>query len=309
MNTDLTNAAIAADDKRNAQCDSAAKHILSNKFLLAHILANTIDEFKGMMPKDIVPLIEGEPNINTIPVDNGLTNLHKGSRIAGITTENSDINEGIIYYDIVFYVRMLDGISQIIINLEAQKNNPKNYFILNRAIFYECRLISSEKGRDFTGMNYNDIKRAYSIWLCMDMQENYICHYHLIKDDIIGHSSLKKTPDIFNIIFIGLNVNVCGPSNVPSIHHLLGTMFSSKLTADEKLNIINKQYDIPITDTLKGDVNVMGSISDMYFEHGEAHVIMNLYHNGYSPEKIAEMTSMDLELIKKIIYECEPAMT
>lgn len=48
-------------------------------------------------------------------------------------------------FDIVFYVRMKDGLSQIIINVEAQKDEPQRYGILNRAVFYVSRLISSQK--------------------------------------------------------------------------------------------------------------------------------------------------------------------
>lgn len=51
-------------------------------------------------------------------------------------TENSEINEGMIRFDIIFYVRMKDGLSQIIVNVEAQKAEPSSYDILNRAIFY-----------------------------------------------------------------------------------------------------------------------------------------------------------------------------
>ena len=41
-------------------------------------------------------------------------------------------NEGLVRFDIVFYVRMLDGLSQIIINVEAQKDEPKgNLDLLN----------------------------------------------------------------------------------------------------------------------------------------------------------------------------------
>lgn len=40
---------------------------------------------------------------------------------------------------------------------KAQKEQPKEYSILNRAIFYVSRLISSQKERDFVGSNYNDI--------------------------------------------------------------------------------------------------------------------------------------------------------
>lgn len=44
-------------------------------------------------------------------------------------------------FDIVFYMRMKDGVSQVIVNLEAQKDEPADYHILNRAVFYVSRLV------------------------------------------------------------------------------------------------------------------------------------------------------------------------
>jgi len=44
---------------------------------------------------------------------------------------------------------MEEGPAQIIVNIEAQKGIPSEYKILNRAVFYVCRLISSQKERDF----------------------------------------------------------------------------------------------------------------------------------------------------------------
>ena len=142
-----------------------------------------------MNPEDVVPLIEGEPYISKVPVEPGLTNQvveTGGSRIIGFNTENVEKNEGLVRFDIVFYVRMKDGLSQIIINVEAQKDEPDGYDILNRAIFYVSRLISSQKERDFENTNYNDIRRVYSIWVCMNMEENSLCHIHLVKEDLVG---------------------------------------------------------------------------------------------------------------------------
>ena len=100
------------------------------------------------------------------------TSEKNGERLVGFNTENEEINEGLVRFDIVFYVRMKDGLSQIIINVEAQKDEPKGYEILNRAIFYVSRLISSQKERDFENSSYDDIKRVYSIWVCMNMEES-----------------------------------------------------------------------------------------------------------------------------------------
>ena len=75
MNTELKNAVKATDSK--AQYDTSAKRLLGQKSILAHILVKTVDEFKGMNPKDVVDCIEGTPHISTVPVEPGLTNTKK----------------------------------------------------------------------------------------------------------------------------------------------------------------------------------------------------------------------------------------
>ena len=70
-------------------------------------------------------------------------------RVVGFNSENQEIHEGTIRFDIIFYVRMRDGLSQIIVNVEAQKDEPEKYEILNRAIFYVSRMILHRKKKIF----------------------------------------------------------------------------------------------------------------------------------------------------------------
>ena len=65
MNTAITNKITAANDK--AQYDEYAKQLIAQKLILAYILVQTIDEFKGMQPEDVVSRIEGEPLIGVVP--------------------------------------------------------------------------------------------------------------------------------------------------------------------------------------------------------------------------------------------------
>ena len=103
MNTELKNAVKATD--KDAQYDTSAKRLLGQKSILAHILVKTVDEFKGMNPKEVVDCIEGTPHISTVPVEPGLTNAaseKNGERLVGFNTENEEINEGLVRFDIVF---------------------------------------------------------------------------------------------------------------------------------------------------------------------------------------------------------------
>ena len=84
------------------------------------------------------------------------------------------------------------------------KDEPTKYDILNRAIFYVSRLISSQKERDFENSSYDDIKRVYSIWVYMNMEKNTMSHIHLTKEDIVGSYDWKGKLDLLNIVMIGL---------------------------------------------------------------------------------------------------------
>ncbi len=124
MDNELVYSADATYQK--AQYDASAKRLLGQKIILAHILIRIVDEFKGMDAETVASLIEGEPYISQVPVEPGLTNKEMvdagtGERIVGLNTESSEIDEGKVYFDIIFYVRMRDGLAKMIINLEASQ--------------------------------------------------------------------------------------------------------------------------------------------------------------------------------------------
>ena len=273
MHTEVHNAVTAAE--QGIQYDESAKRLLGQKSILAQILVRTVDEFKGMNPRYVETLIEGEPYISRIPLEPGLTNqevmrVKSGQRITGLNTENQEHAEGLVRFDIVFYVRMKDGLSQIIINVEAQKDEPQRYGILNRAVFYVSRLISSQKERDFENTEYDDIKRVYSIWVCMNMEENSLSHIHLVKDDLVGYHDWRGNLDLFNIVMIGLAKELPGKGVQYELHRLLGALFAQGLTAGQRLNIIKEEYDIPIEQNIEQEVDVMCNLSQGIKEAGIA---------------------------------------
>ena len=322
MNTELKNAVLATD--RDAQYDNSAKRLIAHKIILARILIKTVEKFKGMDPLEVAALIEGIPYISTVPVEPGLTNavhFQNGKRIVGFNTENQELNEGLVRFDIVFYVRMKDGLSQIIINVEAQKDEPSDYKILNRAVFYVSRLISSQKEKDFENSSYDDIKCVYSIWICMNMEENTMSHIHLTKEDMIGSYEWKGNLDLLNIIMIGLAKELPEHDETYELHRLLGALLSRELTVDEKLDIIGNEYDIPLEENFRKDMSIMCNLSQGVKEEGiaigrregleegrregyaegEAGLIMTMYKNGLLPEQIASATDKTVEEIKTII--------
>lgn len=318
MNTELKSAVMATD--RDAQYDNSAKRLIAHKIILARILVKTVEEFKGMDPLEVAALIEGLPYISAVPVEPGLTNavhFQNGQRLVGFNTENQELNEGLVRFDIVFYVRMKDGLSQIIINVEAQKDEPSDYKILNRAVFYVSRLVSSQKERDFENSSYDDIKSVYSIWICMNMEENTMSHIHLTKEDLIGSYEWKGNLDLLNIIMIGLAKELPEHDETYELHRLLGALLSRELTIDEKLDIIGNEYDIPLEENFRKDMSTMCNLSQGVKEEGiaigrregleegrregHAELITKMYKNGLSIEQIASATDKTVEEVRTII--------
>lgn len=322
MNTEIANAVNAAGDK--AQYDTHVKRLLAQKSILAHILVKTVDEFKGMKPEDVVKYIEGEPSISVVPVEPGLANMEKtdaaGQRIVGLNTENAEINEGLVRFDIIFYVRMKNGLSQIIVNIEAQKDEPTEYKILNRAIFYVSRLISSQKERDFVNTNYDDIKQVFSIWICMNMDDNSLSHIHLTKDEMLKSCNWKGNLDLLNIVLIGITNEIPEHDEKYEMHRLIGALLSSELKEQEKLDIIEHEYNIPISQEFREDVRIMCNLSTGIEERATERAtkkatektsekfILNMYKKGYTLDQIADVAETGVDEVEAIIKKKEPAM-
>ena len=320
MNTEIANAVNAAGDK--AQYDTRVKRLLAQKSILAHILVKTVVEFQGMKPEDVVKYIEGEPSISVVPVEPGLANMEKtdaaGQRIVGLNTENAEINEGLVRFDIIFYVRMpsvddtKNGLSQIIVNIEAQKDEPTEYKILNRAIFYVSRLISSQKERDFVNTNYDDIKQVFSIWICMNMDDNSLSHIHLTKDEMLKPCNWKGNLDLLNIVLIGITNEIPEHDEKYEMHRLIGALLSSELKEQEKLDIIEHEYNIPISQEFREDVRIMCNLStgieERATEKTSEKFILNMYKKGYTLDQIADVAETGVDEVEAIIKKKEPAM-
>ena len=203
---------------------------------------------------------------------------------------------------------MKDGISQVIVNVEAQKDEPSGYHILNRAVFYVSRLVSSQKERDFVKTNYNDIRRVFSIWVCMGMDESSMAYVHLAKDDLLGSYPWNGGLDLLNIVLIGISNELPEHDEKYELHRLLSTLLSMELTFDEKLGIIEKEYSIVVDDRIREDVSAMCNLSQGIKDNTLAEVIMTMHEKGYDSAQIAEIVKKTIEEVEAVIKKREPVL-
>ena len=248
-------------DERNAAYDTLAKRFLARKSILAHILKHTVSEFADCSLSDIEKkYIEGDPTatINTVPLDDTLD-------IKGKHTESNSPLEGLITFDIIF-----DAIApttgepiKLIINIEPQKTTTSiDYKLMKRAAYYVARLISSQKEKDFHGDDYHGLKKVYSIWITMDVQ-NYradsIQEYSLTEKVLHGtfHDDLHNY-DLLKIIILNLGTR----KTTHRLLDLLHLLFMDLRLSDEKEKILHEEYDITLTRDMRKELNKMGGLME-----------------------------------------------
>ena len=246
-------------DDKNAAYDALAKRILSRKAILAQILKYSVAEFADCSLEEIEQkYIEGDPSltINTVPLDDTLD-------IKGRNAESKSPNEGLVTFDIIFdAILPIDNeIAKFIVNVEPQKTTKKlDYKLMKRAVYYAARLISAQKEKEFHGDDYNKLKKIFSIWVCMDVQ-NYradsIQEYRLTEKNLHGnfHDDLKNY-DLITIIILNLGKK----STTHKLLDLLHLIFMDLKSSEEKAKILHDDFNVELSTDMKEELKKMGGL-------------------------------------------------
>ena len=139
----------------------------------------------------------------------------------------------------------------------------------------------------------------------MNMKECSMNHYHLVNDALIGNQKWEGKEDMISIVLLGLSQELPEHDENYELHRLLGTLLSKSLTQKEKLNIIEKEYDIPLEDEFRKEVASMCNLSQGIVDDTKAEIVMNMYKKGYSLKQISESVDIDAERVETIIKEKE----
>ena len=193
--------------------DAACKEFLGDRLILACILKDCVPEFQDCALHDIEnKYIEGEPEIGTVgvyPETTNTTNTNSSGHIRGMNAESASDTEGRITFDIRFYaLTPANERVKLIINIEAQNEFYPGYPLMKRAVYYGCRLISSQYGVEFDHAHYENIKKVYSIWICFDPpigRRNTITIYQISEKQIQGNVHEKpENYDLMAVVMICL---------------------------------------------------------------------------------------------------------
>ena len=323
-----------------ARYDRAAKKLLANKFVLAHILKDCVKEYQACSIMDIAQkYIEGEPEVGTTGVymddssspeqpdikpetvvtraaevqavnaqevnaqevnaqvinaqainaqamntqsmkvqamNEQAMNAHAMSiqamntqvtKVQGMGNEDISQNEGTVYYDVRFNAIAPSteehGNIRLIINAEAQNRFKPKYPLTKRAVYYGSRLISAQHGTVFTKSDYQKLRKVYSIWICVNPAKkfrNTITRYSLKPETIIGNAvEAPENYDLINIVMVCLGKMEEWNDN--NLIKFLGVLFQNELSAREKKDILERDFNIPMTETFESEVDDMCNLS------------------------------------------------
>lgn len=308
---------LAASGKK-ARYDKQALAILSQKKLMAKLLKEVVPEVKQYSVEEIETFIEGTPKVSEIGVHPNTKLLQK---IVGKATESKLLGEGVIKFDLCFNLDIPNEAKpiRIIINVEAQGKENPGYNIVTRAIYYCCRLVSEQYETEFSNSNYDDIKKVYSIWVCMPRKKknNSVESYSLERRQEYGQSGgTQDRYDLMTAVIIRLGKN---KSKDKSFFNVLSAIFSDTISVEEKLHICEENgtaiTDAELLERIGSMASYGKAIADEYFEQGieqgkikgaiekQNSLIKRMFEKNMTTEEIADITCLQIEEVQKILND------
>lgn len=97
---------------------------------------------------------------------------------------------------------------------------------------------------------------------------------------------------------------------------MIASLLSNELKAQEKLDIIEQEYNIPISKDFREDVRIMCNLgtgieeraTERATEKTSEKFILNMYKKGYTLNQIADVAEMSVDKVQAIIKKKELAM-
>ena len=146
----------------NKQYDTFCKQILARPIFLSYILKRCIHEFSNV---DV--FIIASKCIHDISV-----NQKEVHRLSPFITQFEDdtLNEGKVVFDIFFMAHLPESDQDIdfYINIEIQDDFYPGYPLSARGVYYGGRMLSMQYEDQIKGSRYENLKKVYSIWICLN---------------------------------------------------------------------------------------------------------------------------------------------
>lgn len=315
------------NQSQNTLLDASCKQVLAIKGVLAWILKNCVPEYANVDVGDIEhKYIEGEPLVSLVGINPDETGadvkkylfasdeksvdaapITRGEIISGSNTEFIFTEEGKATFDIYFraLAPKTEELIRFYVDIEAQNDTSPGYPLTKRAFFNVCRVVSAQKGTEFSNDEYEDIKKVYTIWICPkppERKKGTITRYFPQEECIVGQTKEKKDNyDLFEIRMIYLP-DADGKKG-SGILRMLDSLLSPRNSLKDKLDSLKNDFGIPITQSIERKVSTMCDYSTVVRndakEEQAKESAKNFYAMGVSVENIAKGVGYTVDTVKK----------
>ncbi len=182
----------------------------------------------------------------------------------------------------------------------------------------------SESCYEFAKSNYDDIKKVYSIWICMDApdEKSAINVYDMQERHLLHITKAEKSHyDLLSIIMIYLGAD--NSSN--DLIRFLNLLFrDTAKSAAEKKKILESEFKLDISSDMEKEMNTMCNLSEGIFEQGieqgivqgieqgiaqgreqgiaqgESGMILSMLRKGYDLTSIADISQWSINKIEQL---------
>ena len=232
-------------------------------------MKSCLEEYRDCTIQEIAETyIESQPQVGEVPVAPDETNA---AHVRGVSNEDTSLTEGTVTYDIRFLASApaSDRLIQLIINVEAQGRFDPGYRLIKRGIYYGCRMISAQYGTEFTHAQYQKIKKEH-----------------------------VRDYDLLSVVMLCLGGDK--GENYDGVLKLLDVLLSSEKSSEEKKQVLQNGFNIPMTQTLESEAEHMCNLSRDVMEKGTA--------KGMEKGKVEGILSAIWSLMLSMGWSAEQAM-
>ena len=259
----------------NPEYDASAKKLLSFKSVIAWILKLNTSEFRDYDVEYIANHCISGVSISEKAVhqDEPDRTLSGDERVTLMNSESTSSSDGTVYYDLRLMAKVPgeEGEVCVFINIEIQNESGQKYSLVTRGLYYCARMITEQHGTVFTNMDYQKIRKVYSIWISPNpggkRKRSTITRYSMAKDNVLGKSFIKKRNyDKMDVVVIKIGKDC--EYNTTSITGMLDALLSSDMPLEKRKDILSGVYGIPMTRKIKREVKKVCNLSSGVMEAG-----------------------------------------
>ena len=136
--------------------------------------------------------------------------------------------------------------------------------MLKRAEYYCSRLIVRQK-------EYKKIQRVHSIWLMQEYanRKEGVANHYSMKEECLGNRWKEKAENYGMMHIFMLYPKGKYDAKDTSFQNFMNVLFKNEHSAEEKLEILRKQFGIKVTETMEEEVEEMSHICMYYEQEGK----------------------------------------